>query len=114
MVKQAKTSTSAFVTVTGKEMQALPGEEHDIMVKVTSTGAAGADAEAADLELAEDGAVEGAEDEPQSVRMLRSRMMSTTELRRSKMVDLWALVPPLPSKGAFDVNRIRDSQYFFS
>ncbi|KZV89471.1 DNA/RNA polymerase [Exidia glandulosa HHB12029] len=99
-----KTTPSEFVVVTKGEMEQLPGEEREVEVASRSSRRSESDEEE-----------EGAEEEGEELSSnQKSRRMSTNELRKSKMVDLWTLVPPVPEKGDFDVTKIKQSLYFFS
>lgn len=44
----------------------------------------------------------------------RGRGKPVDEVVRGKFVDLVELLPPVPAKGEFDVNKIKASLYFFS
>ncbi|EJD39851.1 DNA/RNA polymerase [Auricularia subglabra TFB-10046 SS5] len=119
--KKGGPQNSPFIIVSGQEMAQLPGEERDVVVKVKASKASVVE-EDAEVEEDEDEEDAGEEDAdlqadgktPRARRMKAARNMTTEALRKSKMVDLWSLVPPLPKKGDFDVNKIKQSMYFFS
>lgn len=112
-------ASSEFVVLSNREMASLPGEEHDVLVKPKKASAA-AEEEENESEPEGEEPVAGEQEEEsnremsRSERLKASRGMTTAQLRKSKMVDLWELVPPVPKKGDFDVKRIKESLYFFS
>ncbi|KAH7108553.1 DNA/RNA polymerase [Auriculariales sp. MPI-PUGE-AT-0066] len=115
-------SSGNFIVLSKKQITALPGNEHQVAVKLTGVTRDGTineeEAAAAEENMDEDDedGEDAAEEDglaPMSSK-LKSHRMTTPEYRMSKMVDLWALMSEVPTKGDFDVKRIRNSQYFFS
>lgn len=101
----------------GEVRRALEGGADDATIKeVVSIVEAEAEAgmNTDQFEAEEDAlsvAFSGAGDEP---AIEESQLASETVIGNERFVRLRDVLPPCPPRGMFDVERIRDSQYFFS
>ena len=68
----------------------------------------------ASLEMAEE-AGDGKVAESEEERMERRAREAAAERNLlNKFIDITSVLPPVPDRGTFDVNQIKESQYFFS
>ncbi|TFK81972.1 DNA/RNA polymerase [Polyporus arcularius HHB13444] len=108
--KLGLTPESLGVSVQDAKLLTESTEEAEEEVEQEAAAAAAAD-EDEDLEL------DAEEEEKPKKRKSKKIALKSGEIEKrlgGKFVNLVDLLPPLPEKGKFDVNLIKESQYFFS
>jgi len=98
---------AGFQAVPAEDMENLAGSP-EIDIEVDGSELARADVEEDEHDV-------GAETEDEKPRRRkRTTKMNDTETIPTRFVNLVDILPPLPSKGMFDIAKIKDSLYFFS